>query len=86
MTIDDQMTLFELLAEAEHRRWMACKHLDGWMYTEGPKNNALKTNPCLVPYHELARHEKIIDRSTIRNISAQLQSLGLKLVKIAGTK
>ncbi|MFJ6566645.1 RyR domain-containing protein [Streptomyces sp. NPDC091292] len=38
--------------EELHQAWCDFKNRDGWVY--GPvKDEAAKTHPCLVPYHEL---------------------------------
>ena len=46
--------------EQLHASWCAFKVADGWTY--GPvKDAALKTHPCLVPYADLPREQKLKD-------------------------
>lgn len=55
----------ELLADAEHDRWMKWSLDEGWRL--GPKKNvALRQHHCLVPFSRLADVEKNKDRATIR--------------------
>ena len=55
--------LLEKLAENTHEVWAAQRIKDGWIY--GPKrDDASKTNPCLVPYDQLPESEKEYDRKT----------------------
>lgn len=42
---------------AQHESWMAQKEAEGWVYGE-TKNAELKTNPCMVPYHQLPEVDK----------------------------
>lgn len=47
-------------ASAQHEAWMRDKEADGW--TWGPvKDAAKKEHPCLVPYDELPREQRIKD-------------------------
>ena len=55
--------LVEALAENVHDTWARSRIDAGWTY--GPvRDDAKKTNPCLVPYGELPDSEKAYDRGT----------------------
>ncbi|MGZ8944918.1 MAG: NAD-binding protein [Methylococcaceae bacterium] len=54
----------DILAETEHRRWMASKYLDGWQYGK-PRNDAARRHPDLVPWDELSEGTKGYDRGQI---------------------
>jgi hypothetical protein len=56
--------LFERMAEAEHRRWMADRILSGWRYGN-PRDDAKKLHPSIRPYSELIDDEKEKDRATV---------------------
>lgn len=54
-----------ILADMEHRRWMADKRLDGWQPTAGKKDSKRKLSPLLVdfePYKENNRYHPCISR------------------------
>lgn len=57
-----------MLSRIEHDRWCAEKYADGWTYANGPKNNAKKQNPCLIPYDNLPDNEKLKDWETMKVI------------------
>ncbi|GGW54565.1 hypothetical protein [Alishewanella tabrizica] len=55
----------EQLKELEHRRFVAERLVDGWVY--GPTTErALKINETMVPYKELPEKEEIKDESIVR--------------------
>ncbi len=55
----------ELLMELEHRRFIAERLVDGWIY--GPvSQRALKINSTLIPYNQLPEREKSKDQAMIR--------------------
>ncbi|MCF2947556.1 NAD-binding protein [Paraglaciecola aquimarina] len=54
-----------VLAQMEHRRWLAEKKLAGWRYTEGSKNPAKKLSPSLIEWDALSEAEKQKDIATI---------------------
>ena len=62
---DEQM---ELVAELEHRRWLAEKKLAGWRHTSGPKDAARRLAPTIVAWHDLSEEEKEKDRDTAREL------------------
>jgi hypothetical protein len=70
----------ELLAEMEHRRWVAERLLAGWTY--GPKKVVeRRENPNLVPWAKLTEEIKNYDRITVGKISALLESVGKKVCR-----
>lgn len=59
----DLVPLAEAIAENVHDIWARGRMDTGWTY--GPaRDDAKKTNPCLVPYAELPESEKAYDRET----------------------
>ena len=47
-------------SEQSHMNWFREKQLDGWTY--GPVKNAeKKEHPCMVPYDQLSKHQRIKD-------------------------
>jgi RyR domain len=70
----------ELLAEAEHERWMQSKLDDGWKYA-AVTNKAKKLHNCLVPWKKLPENEKEKDRDLVRGIPAILARAGYAIVK-----
>ena len=70
----------EILAEAEHERWMQSKLDDGWIY--GAKTDrAKKQNQCLVPWEKLPGEEKEKDRDMVHGIPVILARAGYAIVK-----
>jgi hypothetical protein len=71
----------QLLAEAEHKRWMQAKLDDGWKY--GFKTDRVKkVNQCLVTWKELPDVEKEKDRDLVRGIPVILARAGYAIRKI----
>ena len=62
---DDLM--MELLAQLEHRRWMADKHLAGYSYGEKRDEDRM-LHPDLIPWEQLTEADKEKDRDNIRQI------------------
>ena len=54
-----------ILAEMEHRRWMADKRLDGWQPTVGKKDSKRKLTPLLVDFNDLPEAEKHKDEQAV---------------------
>ena len=54
-----------VLAEMEHRRWMADKRLDGWQPTAGKKDSKRKLSPLLVDFDDLPEGEKHKDEQAV---------------------
>ncbi|HVS01331.1 MAG TPA: RyR domain-containing protein, partial [Thermoanaerobaculia bacterium] len=69
----------ELLARAEHERFVAERLAAGWRWTSGPKDTAAKLNPTLVPWEMLDPREKQVDRALVREIPRALADLGFAL-------
>jgi hypothetical protein len=67
----DDLTL-ELLAQLEHRRWMADKHLAGYSYGETRDEDRM-LHPDLIPWEELTEADKEKDRANIRQIPQLLK-------------
>jgi hypothetical protein len=73
----------ELLAAMEHARWNANRWLDGWRL--GPRNDARKTHPKLVPWAELDEPTRQYDRGAVRQIPELVGLLGRKAVRAAAS-
>ena len=58
----------ELVAELEHRRWLAEKQLAGWRYTSGPKDATKRLAPTIVEWGALTEDEKEKDRDTAQQL------------------
>lgn len=71
----------ELLSAMEHARWNANRWLEGWQL--GPRNDARKTHPKLVPWAELDEPTRQYDRDAVRQIPELLGIVGLKVVRSA---
>ena len=70
----------ELLAEMEHRRWVAERLLAGW--TCGSKKAIEhRENPNLVPWSQLSEKIKDYDRTTVRAIPCLLDRIGKKVAR-----
>ena len=73
----------EILAEAEHERWMQSMLDEGWTY--GPElDEVKKQHPCLVLWKELPEGEKEKDRDLVRGIPVILARAGYAIVKANG--
>jgi hypothetical protein len=70
----------EILAEAEHARWVQSKLEDGWVYAD-KTDKARKLHQCLVPWKELPESEKEKDRDLVRGIPKILTKAGYAIVK-----
>jgi len=66
LRLSDQQ--LDLIAELEHRRWLAGKKLAGWRYTRGPKDSARRIAPTIVGWEALSQEEKEKDRDTARDL------------------
>lgn len=67
----------DTLASMEHKRWMAGKLMEGWVYASGEKCPDLKTSPLLIDYSMLSDDDKKYNREMIRGMTklvAQLKS------------
>jgi voltage-gated potassium channel Kch len=71
----------EKLAVMEHERWMADKFRAGWRFAPGDKDIEGRTNPCLVPWHELTEEAKEKDRQQVRSLPAFLEYEGFQIIR-----
>ena len=70
--------LLEQLSDNTHEVWAAQRMKDAWTY--GPnRDDARKTNPCLVPYSELPDSEKEYDRKTAAEALKAVIALGYEI-------
>jgi hypothetical protein len=70
---------FEMLAVAEHKRWVTERLESGWR--PGPKDVDQKTTPYLVPFDELPDDIADLDRDAVRQIPEALALVDLKAVR-----
>ena len=75
------LELTEKIAENVHDTWAAGRIQQGWIYGQN-RDDALKTNPCLVPYDELSEDEKSFDRNTALETLKLIVALGYRIEKI----
>jgi hypothetical protein len=73
----------EILAEAEHVRWVRERIADGW--TAGDKDVTRKTTPYLVSFEELPTDIAEFDRIFVREIPRLLVSVGMQVVRTPTT-
>jgi class 3 adenylate cyclase len=74
--------LTEKLAQNTHDVWAQGRMAEGWRY--GPRrDDAKKEHPNLVPYRELAEHEKEYDRRTALETIRVLLALGYHIERAA---
>lgn len=71
----------ERLAVIEHARWAADRYLDGWSYAP-VRDNVQKHHPQLIPYADLSRPMKDLDRFAVRLVPALLARSGRGLVRM----
>lgn len=69
----------ELLAAAEHERWMDERKAAGW--TLGPRDPAARRSPYLVPYDALDDAIREYDRVMVRAIPEVLARAGFGVVR-----
>jgi hypothetical protein len=70
--------LLEKLAEAAHDIYCEGRIGDGWRL--GPRNDAEKTHPLLVPYADLPETYKEANRVNVRNIPKKLAAAGYVMI------
>lgn len=73
------LDLTERIAENAHDVWAAGRIAEGWTYGEA-RDDAKKTNPCLVPYNQLPESEKEYDRSTSMETIKLILMLGYRIL------
>ena len=74
----------EILAQLEHRRWLADKYLAGYSYGKVRDEDHM-LHPDLIPWEELSETDKDKDRSNIRQIPELMAMQGLKIVRAEPT-
>ena len=72
---------FEMLAIAEHKRWVTERLESGWRL--GPKDTGRKTTPYLIPFDELPNDIADLDRDAVRQIPDALALVDLKATRSA---
>ncbi len=70
------------LAEMEHERWVEDRRRAGW--TPGPRDDARKRSPSLVPWGDLTEEMREMDRAFIRGLPRFLASAGFQIVRRGG--
>lgn len=65
---NEYKSLIDLLACAEHRRWIAERSLVGWRQVkEGEKRiDSLKIHTCIVPHSKLQKDDLVKDRNVVK--------------------
>ncbi len=71
----------ELLAEAEHERWMLSKLDDGWTFAS-KTDKTKKLHKYLVSWEKLPEAEKEKDRDMVRGIPEILARAGYAIIKV----
>ena len=74
----DEESVIERLAALVHGAWADERRKQGWSYGE-KRDDASRSSPALIPYHELAEAERELDRATVRRTLAGLGELGYRL-------
>lgn len=77
---EEILELMEKIAENVHEVWAAGRIAEGWTYG-CERNDIQKTNPCLVPYAQLAESEKEYDRATALETLKLIVALGYEIKK-----
>ena len=65
LEISQSEETIELLAEAEHRRWMADRIVSGWRYAP-VRNDKKRLHDKILPYSALSEEDREKDRVTVR--------------------
>ncbi|MEJ2885218.1 RyR domain-containing protein [Actinomycetospora aeridis] len=68
------------LAKEEHERWRAERTEAGWTY--GPRDDAAKTHPDLVPWPKLPPGSRQKDVDAVADIPHQLRGIGLQILRV----
>lgn len=50
----------DVTPEQSHENWVESKVVDGWIYGD-VKDEGLKTHPCMVPYNDLPKEQRMKD-------------------------
>jgi hypothetical protein len=70
----------EMLAEMEHRRWLAERRMANWTWAP-TKNVARRESPSIVAYDKLTEDIKEYDRVVVRAIPVLLAGAGKKICR-----
>lgn len=70
----------ELMAQMEHERWSEERRTQGWSY--GPRDEAKKTNPSLLPWPELPEATRDWNRAAVREIPTSLERAGFQIYRL----
>jgi hypothetical protein len=74
----------ELLAEAEHERWLRAMRRAGWRYGD-PRDNQNRLHPCVRSWEELPKKEKDKDRKLTAQLPEIVAAAGLTLARLSET-
>ena len=75
----------EVLARAEHARWVSERLRHGWRL--GPQRDVTeKRSPYLVPWELLSEEVRDLDRDSVRAIPRLLRESGLSIVRRRGSR
>jgi hypothetical protein len=69
------------MAKQEHRRWMAEKKEDGWIYAP-VRNDKKKHHNCLVEWDKLGEDVQNWDKDPVRNMIDILDKVGYGVYKV----
>jgi hypothetical protein len=72
----------ERLAEMEHERWMTARLQAGWQ--PGPRDDAARRHPDILPWAELSEDIREIDRFFVREIPVLLARAGFQIRRTGG--
>jgi len=78
---NDLKKIFDDLAKEVHNEWMQGRQKEGWKYGLHISGE-LKQHPSMVPYEELEKSEKEIDRNTVKATLRYLLANGFEIRKI----
>ena len=67
------------LATQVHDIWAQGRIAEGWTYGE-TRNDAKKTNPCLVPFDDLPESEQAYDLNTAYETLRPINQLGYQII------
>ncbi|MCB0670190.1 MAG: NAD-binding protein, partial [Saprospiraceae bacterium] len=67
----------EILAQLEHRRWLAERQLTGWTYADIPQSDPKKKeSPYILPWSQITKDIRDYDRDAVRKIESVLARVG----------
>ncbi len=71
----------EIMAIAEHERWMNERAQQGWRYGT-QRNDAHKISPALLAWEKLPDNERAKDRETVAKFPAYLKRVGFRVYRL----